>query len=774
VAALDFNVPSPEEAAEIRRRKAAITRRLRREVLLELGLDRLPRRGERVLVTGAQGTGKSRTAAEQIASLKGSVVIWWLVPTLEKAEEQAAEYRALSSRQSMTARVVRGRGAPDPRNPDEAMCPRHEVVTRAAQMGVNVQSEICDGGCSLRFSCGFQRQLTIFRQDPIGLFLMAHDYLWLPCPAPRPDFVIADESVIAKATETISFDPARILDDSKWACPKDLDRAMYLRGTATLVRAAVTEHPRRELAFLRDMSVTDEPLKDAADHLRMKEEAKPAVNGAMPDKLIADILDTIEAREVLKVFRLFAQIRLELRQLRARLNSVWFDPACLVKVDGQMERAPRLFVSRVRRPYRLRKETPVLCLDGTGSLSLNRKIFGEHMTAERFAVPRDAKVYQVNNKTFSRQSITGCDRSGVPRSDRNLREAATLRAQVVEFLDTLPGNVLLVSYKAAIEALIDDLPAHVATAHFGALRGLNAFAHCETVVVMGREQPSAQAIEALTRPFTATDPDPFLPMGDYVLQSRGRRLRDPDAPNVVHAQVHFDPRCQAMLEQIREAEMVQAIDRVRPIFNHRKVFVLNSLPLDLTVDRALTWSELRPGKFVLAFARFGVLPLSPGDLSRCFPDLWRSESAAREAVKWWRKTGGESQIDILFGGIPLFSSGALRTSYRRKGQRGPLACALVRSDLSAPRAVLEGMVGELVQFKLEHLPHFPGKTDSHHTPPLDPRPLPSLAAALSAEAHLLATLPPDERPPDLLGMARVMKLAALAAQHAKPERAVAA
>ena len=125
--------------------------------------------------------------------------------------------------------------------------------------------------------------------------------------------------------------------------------------------------------------------------------------------------------------------------------------------------------------------------------------------------------------------------AAAPRSNRNVSEAATLRAQVVEFLDTLPGNVLLVSYKAAIEALIDDLPAHVATAHFGALRGLNAFAHCETVVVMGREQPSAQAIEALTRPFCATDPEPFLPVGDYVLQSRGRRMRDPDAPNVAHA-----------------------------------------------------------------------------------------------------------------------------------------------------------------------------------------------------------------------------------------------
>ena len=385
---------------------------------------------------------------------------------------------------------------------------------------------------------------------------------------------------------------------------------MYLRATATLVRAAVTEHPRRELAFLRDMSVTDEPLKDAADHLRMKEEAKPAVNGAMPDKLIADILDTVEAREIIKVFRLLRQIRLELPQPRDRLNSVWFEPDCLVKVDGELERAPRLFVRYVRRPYRLRKETPVLCLDGTGSLSFNREVFGEHMTAQRFAVPRDAKVYQVSNKTFSRQSITGCDRSGAPRSDRNVSEAATLRAQVVEFRDTLPGNVLLVSYKAAIEALIDDLPAHVTTAHFGALRGLNAFAHCETVVVMGRAQPSAQAIEALTRPFCATDPEPFLPVGEYVLQSRGRRMRDPDAANVAHAQVHFDPRCQAVLEQIREAEMVQAIDRVRPIFNHRKVFILNSLPLDLTVDRILTWSELRPGSFAKAYARFGVLPLS--------------------------------------------------------------------------------------------------------------------------------------------------------------------
>jgi hypothetical protein len=379
VAPLDFNAPTPEEKAEIKRRKAAITRRIKQEVLTKFGLDRLPKQGERRLVRGGQGTGKSRVTAEQIAGLRGETVIWWMVPILEKADEQAREYAALAGAESMPVRVVRGRGAPDPRNQNEAMCPRHEVVNRAAAMGVNVQSEICDRGCPLRFTCGFQRQQTSMRDNPVGLFVMTADYLWLPCPAPRPDLVIADESVVAKATETISFDPTRILDDAKWACPGDLGRAMSLRATAILVRAAVTEHPGRQLAFLRDGGVTDDLLKDCASHLRMKQEATPAVNGAMPDKVISNILDAVEAREIMNVFKLFRQLRRELGQPRRGLNSVWFDPAYLVRIDGALERVPRVFVSHVRQPYRLRLETPVLCLDGTGSLSLNRKIFGDQM-----------------------------------------------------------------------------------------------------------------------------------------------------------------------------------------------------------------------------------------------------------------------------------------------------------------------------------------------------------------------------------------------------------
>jgi hypothetical protein len=80
---LESSALPPDEKAEIRRRKGAITRRIKREVLRRYALDGLPKQGERHLVRGGQGTGKSRTTAEQIASLKGASVIWWLVPTLE-------------------------------------------------------------------------------------------------------------------------------------------------------------------------------------------------------------------------------------------------------------------------------------------------------------------------------------------------------------------------------------------------------------------------------------------------------------------------------------------------------------------------------------------------------------------------------------------------------------------------------------------------------------------------------------------------------------------
>ena len=104
---------------------------------------------------------------------------------------------------------------------------------------------------------------------------------------------------------------------------------------------------------------------------------------------------------------------------------------------------------------------------------------------------------------------------------------------------------------------------------------------------------------------------------------------------MIEVQVHFDARCQTVLEQIREAEMVQAIDRVRPVFNRRKIFVLNNLPLDLTVDRALTWPELRPGNFASLRPLWRAAAFSARS-SRVFTTYGRPR--VQKSPRWRQKT----------------------------------------------------------------------------------------------------------------------------------------
>jgi hypothetical protein len=518
---------------------------------------------------------------------------------------------------------------------------------------------------------------------------MAAHYLWLPCPAPNHDILVVDESVLDKATEMASFEPSRSAEDHKRAGAGGLEEAMERRRVALLVRDAITKHRGRELAYLRQRGVEIDDIRACMKHLATRDEARPDVDGKMTDDEIAARLDAVEAREILKVLMLFRQIGRGFDQPRDRLNSVCFDPEARVKVGKEIERAERVFVGHLREP-RIARATPVLVLDGTGSIALNRKLFGERMNEHRFAAPRDAEVTQVKHKAFSRQSLTGCDHRGNPISHKKMKEAQRLRDQVVELLRLLPGNVLLVTYKAVEDLLVNLLPPHVSIAHFGALRGLNAFEHYETVVVLGREQPSAQAIEALTRPFTATDPEPFIPIEEYALQSRGRRMRN-GGPNVVEVHVHSDPRCQAMLEQVREAEIAQAIDRVRPVFNRRRIILLTNLPLDVTVDQTMPWKDLRPARFAIAYARHGALPLSASEVARCFPDLWQSQNAAKLDTKRVGLNGVKAQIRTLFGERPHLISDPIKAVYRRSGQRGRPTRVLVSPELADPRqAVREG------------------------------------------------------------------------------------
>jgi hypothetical protein len=184
--------------------KRAVQRRILREVLTREGLRSLPRR-RAVLLTGSQGSGKTTEALAAVAELRGDMIIWCMQPTTDKAEEVAGDYATIASPESLPVLFVRGRSADDPRHPEQKMCPPHVVVHEAAKKGIPIRRAICST-CPRKTDCGYMRQdAEILGLGDRAYFLLSLQYLFLPCPAPGPDLLIADKSVVIGATETIEF-----------------------------------------------------------------------------------------------------------------------------------------------------------------------------------------------------------------------------------------------------------------------------------------------------------------------------------------------------------------------------------------------------------------------------------------------------------------------------------------------------------------------------------------------------------------------------------------
>ena len=117
---------------------------------------------------------------------------------------------------------------------------------------------------------------------------------------------------------------------------------------------------------------------------------------------------------------------------------------------------------------------------------------------------------------------------------------------------------------------------------------------------------------------------------------RGVRMREGGA-EAMRVTVHPDPRVQLLLEQHREREVEQALDRLRLVHNAapKTVYLLTGVVTDTTVDVLTGWPTLRAGGDPLArhLALEGLLPASPGALHRRRPEVWGSPRTAQRRLE---------------------------------------------------------------------------------------------------------------------------------------------
>jgi hypothetical protein len=214
---------------------------------------------------------------------------------------------------------------------------------------------------------------------------------------------------------------------------------------------------------------------------------------------------------------------------------------------------------------------------------------------------------------------------------------------------------------------------------------------------------------------------------DYPKSHRPYVMRD-GSTRSVKVKVHPDPRVQAVVEQVREAEMLQAIDRLRLIHSARKktVCILCNIPLDIPVDALVTWRQLagdrRLARALQACEENGweALPLAPGKLSELLPELWATESAAEA---WLRKNRLNPSISI----IRLW---AVFVEYKPKRQRR-WSRALVRhgADPRVPLGAVLGVAAEDIQVREATGPEPPSNASTAPTRRPTSNPSPNMEPA---------------------------------------------
>jgi hypothetical protein len=349
----------------------------------------------------------------------------------------------------------------------------------------------------------------------------------------------------------------------------------------------------------------------------------------------------------------------------------------------------------------------LLLLDGTANPDILRQFVPQLQNVPELRVQRNARIIQVRDLTFFRHSLI--ERAPAGETGSPWRPTARLAA-VAEFIAELArqGRTLVVTSKRVRCALTGENPSGMPVstpyagadiAHFGNIRGTNEFKDHDVVIILGREQPTARDAERLAKAIWYDTPEPIRCIAagpntevQYPYCWRPVTMRDGSLRRV-QVRVHPDPRVQAVVEQIREAEIVQGIDRLRLIHSARQktVVILCNIPLDIPVDRLVTWRQLAgDSRLAAALAAceengWEALPLAAATLSELFPDLWPT---ARAVEGWLRKNPLDPSISIirLWGVLVDYKPKRQRSWSRALVRHGADPCAALAAVLGVPAA----------------------------------------------------------------------------------------
>ena len=565
------------------------------------------------------GAGKTEAVIRAVLAMGRTVDIF--VPTVKLAEEVAGKLGA-------TATVIRGRGQDDPGQPGSKMCHRSGDAEAVSGAGLSVQRHLCRV-CPSRAVCGYQAQFA----NAGSVRVMAHAYLSLPPRGDmsKADVVVIDEAFHDQVLEIGTFSLGGVSQISPWSLGGAI-RSGLERGDL--------------LNTLHVKGFVPDDLRKAARSLWAQH--KPKLDGTLTGTALRKALPRGGSVRGLATVLLWLARELEAMKVAA-LGIIWTRDPWFARIPPARGMSHVAWLDggdvRFSIPKRLQRldGVPVLVIDAQANPSILQPIFIDRdVSFTRWDGVRNANIVQVATHNYSGAHFAkDADRIG----------------QIADLARLMPGTTALFLTKPARCQLTGEvegggtlpvpeaLPDGVLVGNFGQLRGINDFADADAALVVGRSQMPATAAEAYRGLFWA-DPAPLMLPGDYTHADRGYCHQSRRGASVW---VHPDGRIQAIVEQRREWELVQAIDRLRLFApgTSRTVFLFGDLPLPVEVTAFAEASDMVPHEAIrIALDAGGVFIATPAWLCSAAPGRFSKLQGARD---WLRRSGWQNVASPLQG-----------------------------------------------------------------------------------------------------------------------------
>lgn len=549
------------------------------------------------------GVGKTSTALRLLAEHgrallnRGHVLVY--MPTLDLAERAAADLQRLSS--DLPVSVVRGRLAFDPKS-GEPMCKHPELVEAVTNLVPSVTQAICrveKAGRTIVASCA-RGCPYLAQKDAVGaaIHFLSHSYLETYPPIDRDvetALRIIDEKVWPTLVSVTDIYVEEFMRAPKFGFPHDLLSDLTI-AKAGIVAALQTGCDVREHLLSFGLNKEKLGLLSAGEAVsRAPLSISPSDS---PEKIIhlastCDRLALYASRKRQALFSLLASD----------------DPLG----PNRLTIEDQAYASGIRQVLRLHslsqppRDAPLLMLDADADEAIAERLTPGTDFAKIKTKPQ-AEIVQITDRTLSDSWLLD------PKAGTH-RRAKVLTIVEREVAQANGQGVLCVATKSVLKELHGDAGQPVGALLEDGLRhplvgaeprwfgpkmlGVNDYERYQTIIIIGRLQPSIRDVEVQARSLFSDTDDPIYQFSAGPLPEREtlRTMADGSSQSA-KARLHPDQRVDTVLRQTRECGALQAIARLRLVApdHPKRVVLLSSMPLlDLPISRLTTLEALYRG-----------------------------------------------------------------------------------------------------------------------------------------------------------------------------------